>query len=467
MAFADLREFIAALDKAGELCRVRKQVSPLYELAAVIERTLATRGPVLLFENVEGSTIPLLNNPFTNRRLVAFALGWEEKDLLPEWLRRLENPVPPVLVNTGPCKEVHVRAPDLTGFPVPITWHDGDSGPYITFAQFVTKDPDTGRRNVGIYRLEIKGPRRLGASIAPTHHGAVNHRKSEMRGRDCEFALAIGTEPASYLATQATVGHGEDEYALAGALRGEPLELVRCETVDLEVPAHAEIVIEGRILANVRENEGPFGEWTGFVSGRAPRPVAEITYMTHRRGPIYVVTYEGYPVYGPTNVLQEVAREPEWFRVIRSQTCPTIKDIHITIGGCAAFIAIVSIKKTVEGQAKNVILDLLREPGVKLAIVVDDDIDIRNMDMVQWAMATRMQPASDLIVIQEAACNRLDPSQPDFPSGVGSKMGIDATWPLNRPVPPCSTPPRDMVERVTRAWASYGIPAPGTQPDRP
>ena len=458
MAFADLREFISALEKAGELCRVKKQVSPRDELAAVIERTIAARGPVLMFENVEGSAMPLLNNPFTSRRLVAFALGWQEKDLLRNWLACLEKPLLPVRVETGPCKDVRVPAPDLTRFPVPIMWHDGDHGPYITFAQCITKDPETGRRNVGIYRLEIMGPRRLGISIAYTHHGAVNQRKHEMLGKDCEFALAIGTEPACYLATQATVGHGEDEYALAGALRGAPVELVRCETVDLEVPAHTEIVIEGRILANVREEEGPFGEWTGFVSGRSPYPVGEVTYMSHRKNPIYAVTYEGYPVYGPTNILQQVAREPEWFRHIRSQICPTIVDIHFTIGGCAGFIVIVSLRKTVEGQAKNVILDLLREPGVKIAIVVDGDIDIRNMDMVQWALATRMQPASDLIVIPEAACNRLDPSQPNFPSGVGSKMGIDATWPLGNTAPPYAAVPREMAEHVARAWQSYGIP---------
>jgi 2,5-furandicarboxylate decarboxylase 1 len=457
MAFADLREFIAALEKAGELCRVKKKVSPHHELAAVIERNIDRRGPVLLFENVDGSSMPLLNNPFTSRRLVAFALGWEEKDLMRRWLACLEKPLPPVMVQSGPCKEVRVREPDLTRFPVPVLWHDGDHGPYITFAQCITKDPDTGRRNVGIYRMEIQGPRRLGASIARIHHGAVNHLKHEQRGKDCDFALAIGTEPASYLATQATVGHGEDEYGLAGALRGKPIELVKCDTVDLEVPAHAEIVIEGRILANVRADEGPFGEWTGFVSGRSPQPVVEVSCITHRRDPIYAVTYEGYPVYGPTNIMQAVAREPEWFRTLRSQTCPTVTDVHFTLGGCAGSIVIASIRKTVEGQAKNVILDILREPGHKLAIVVDHDIDIRNMDMVQWAMATRMQPASDLIVIPEAACMRLDPSQPNFPSGVGSKMGIDATWPLDQAVTPYATVPKEVSERVARSWESYGI----------
>ncbi|HUS52574.1 MAG TPA: UbiD family decarboxylase [Thermohalobaculum sp.] len=459
MGFADLREFITALEKAGELCRVSKQVSPQYELAAVTQRTLAEQGPVLLFENVEGSDIPLLTNPFTSRRRVAFSLGCEERDLLQHWVRCLDNQIPPVIVPTGPCKDVHVAEPDLTRFPVPITWHEGDGGPFITFAQFITKDPDTGARNVGIYRLEVKDPRRIGASIAMTHHGAINHRKWELLGRDCDFALAIGTEPASYLATQATYGHGEDEYALAGALRGAPLELVRCETVDIEVPAHAEIVIEGRILANVREEEGPFGEWTGYMSGRAPRPVAEVSYMTHRADPIYNVTYEGYGIYGPTTIMQGVAREPEWFRAIRAQTCPMIKDLHLTIGGCAGFIAIASIGNAPAGLGKNVLMDMLRETGVKIAIVVDDDIDIRNMDMVQWAMAMRMQPAEDVFVIPRAANNRLDPSQPEFPSGLGSKIGIDATWSTKNLAPQTlAGVPADVTESVGKAWDTYGIP---------
>ena len=459
MPFADLREFIAALEAAGELCRVTREVSPHHELAAVIEKNIDARGPVLMFEKVAGSTMPLLNNPFTSRKRVAFALGWEEKDLLGNWLRALDHPLAPVMVPTGPCKDVHVAAPDLTKFPVPIVWHDGDHGPYITFAQCITKDPETGRRNVGIYRMEIHGPQSLGASIARIHHGAVNHLKHERMGRDCDFALVIGTEPACYLASQATMGHGADEYMLAGALRGEPLELVKCETVDIEVPAHAEIVIEGKILAGVREDEGPFGEWTGFVSGRSPQPVARITYLTHRRDPIYQVTYEGYPVYGPTNIMQSVAREPEWVKTIRAQSCPTVKDVHFTLGGCAGSIVVVSIKKTVEGQAKNVILDLLREPGHKVVIVCDDDFDIRNMDMVQWAIATRMQPASDLVVINEAAGMRLDPSQPNFPSGVGSKMGIDATWRLDQGVTPYATVPKEVAAKVAREWSSFGIPA--------
>jgi 2,5-furandicarboxylate decarboxylase 1 len=227
--------------------------------------------------------------------------------------------------------------------------------------------------------------------------------------------------------------------------------------VDIEVPSHAEIVLEGRVLPKVREEEGPFGEWTGYMSGRAPRPVVEFTCLTHRKDPIYEVTYEGFPVWGPTNVMQAVAREPEWLKRIRSHTCPTVKDVHFTFGGCAGLHVVVSIKKQVEGQGKNVLLDLLRSNQTKLAIVVDDDIDARDLHQVEWAIATRFQADRDLIVVSGAAGMKLDPSQPNFPDGVGAKMGIDATRKLNAEFPPMNRIPEEVMARIKREWKSYGI----------
>lgn len=457
MAYQDMREFIAALEMSGELKRVKKEVSPEYELAGVCMKTIAQQGPVLLFEKVKGSPSPVLNNPFGSRRRVALALQCEEKDLLGVWMERAEKKISPVIVEQGPCKEVKVGRPDITRFPIPILWHEGDGGPYITFGQFICKDPETGLRNVGIYRIQVKGPQRGGLLVKPPQHGGVCLEKAEAMGRPLEFALAIGTEPASYLCTQAPMGFGEDEYELASSLRGEPLELVKCESVDIEVPSHAEIVLEGRVLPKVREEEGPFGEWTGYMSGRAPRPVVEFTCLTHRKDPIYEVTYEGFPVWGPTNVMQAVAREPEWLKRIRSHTCPTVKDVHFTFGGCAGLHVVVSIKKQVEGQGKNVLLDLLRSNQTKLAIVVDDDIDARDLHQVEWAIATRFQADRDLIVVSGAAGMKLDPSQPNFPDGVGAKMGIDATRKLSAEFPLMNRIPEEVMARIKREWKSYGI----------
>src|SRR3990172_3876985 len=457
MAYYDLREFVLALEEKGELKRVKAEVNPEYELAGICIRNIAQRGPVLLFENVKGSVTPVLNNPFVSRRLVALALQCKEEDLLKVWMERAEKKISPIIVKDGPCKEVKVRNPDLTRFPVLILWHEGDGGPYITFGQFICKDPETGRRNVGIYRIQVKGPQRGGLLIKPPQHAGVCLEKAETMGRPLEFAVAIGTEPASYLCTQAPLGFGEDEYELASSLRQAPLELVKCETVDIEVPAHAEIVLEGRVLPNVREDEGPFGEWTGYMSGRAPRPVIEFTCLTHRRDPIYEVTYEGYPIWGPTNVMQAVAREPEWFKRISSHTCPTVRDVHFTFGGCAGLHVVVSIKKQAEGQGKNVLMDLLRSNQTKLAIVVDDDIDVRDLHQVEWAIATRFQADHDLIVVSGAAGMKLDPSQPNFPDGVGAKMGIDATPKLNARFPSANRIPEEVMARIKRDWKSYGI----------
>ena len=457
MAYYDLREFVLALEEKGELKRVKRKVNPEFELAGVCIESITQRGPVLLFENVKGSETPVLNNPFVSRRLVALALQCREEDLLKVWMERAEKKISPIIVKDGPCKEVKVRNPDLTRFPVLILWHEGDGGPYITFGQFICKDPETGRRNVGIYRIQVKGPQRGGLLIKPPQHAGVCLEKAETMGRPLEFAVAIGTEPASYLCTQAPLGFGEDEYELASSLRQAPLELVKCETVDIEVPAHAEIVLEGRVLPNVREDEGPFGEWTGYMSGRAPRPVIEFTCLTHRRDPIYEVTYEGYPIWGPTNVMQAVAREPEWFKRISSHTCPTVRDVHFTFGGCAGLHVVVSIKKQAEGQGKNVLMDLLRSNQTKLAIVVDDDIDVRDLHQVEWAIATRFQADHDLIVVSGAAGMKLDPSQPNFPDGVGAKMGIDATRKLNARFPPANRIHEEVMARIKRDWKSYGI----------
>jgi len=306
MAYGDFREYLTALEKRGEVRRVRTEVDPRFEIGAICRKLFAEQGPTAIFENVKGSDWPVVTNPFTSRSRVAFALGISEKDLLSFWVDRYKKRLPSVRVERAPCKEV-------------------------------------------------------------------------------------------------------------------------IREVDLEVPAMAEIVLEGRIVPFAREAEGPFGEWHGYYTGEAPRPVLEFSCMTHRKSPLYLTTYEGLPIYGPTNVLQAVAREPVWFEYIRSYSCPTIKDFHFSPGGCAGLQAVVSMSKQVEGQAKNVIADVLRSHAVKHVVVVDEDIDARDMSQVEWAIATRVQADRDLIIIPGAAGLKIDPSQPDFPTGVGAKMGIDAT----------------------------------------
>ena len=426
MAYGDFREYLTALEKRGEVRRVRTEVDPRFEIGAICRKLFAEQGPTAIFENVKGSDWPVVTNPFTSRSRVAFALGISEKDLLSFWVDRYKKRLPSVRVERAPCKEV-IREVDLERCPVPIIWNTDDVGPYITFGLFICRNPQTGEKNMAIYRVQLKGKNRGGIQIKSPGHAATCLDIAEKNGEAVEFAIAIGAEPALYLASQAPLPFGEDEIGFAGALKGSPIEVVKCETVDLEVPAMAEIVLEGRIVPFAREAEGPFGKWHGYYTGEAPRPVLEFTCMTHRKSPLYLTTYEGLPIYGPTNVLQAVAREPVWFEYIRSYSCPTIKDFHFSPGGCAGLQAVVSMSKQVEGQAKNVIADVLRSHAVKHVVVVDEDIDARDMSQVEWAIATRVQADRDLIIIPGAAGLKIDPSQPDFPTGVGAKMGIDAT----------------------------------------
>ncbi|MBI2368707.1 MAG: UbiD family decarboxylase [Deltaproteobacteria bacterium] len=403
-----------------------------------------------------GSETPVVTNPFTSRKRVALALQVPEAELLHYWRGCFRKRVEPVRVSRAPCQEV-VREVDLLRFPVPITWNERDAGPYITFGLFICRNPETGEGNMAIYRIHIKGRNRGGILIKIPGHAATCHELAEQRGEPLEFAVALGAEPALYLASQAPLPFGEDELGFAGALKGKPVELVRCQTVDLEVPASAEIVLEGRILPGVRETEGPFGEWHGYYSGAGPRPVLEFTGVTHRKDPLYLTTYEGLPVYGPTNVMQAVAREPVWYEYIRSYSCPTIRDICFTPGGCSGLHVVVSIRKRVEGQAKNVIADVLRSHSVKHVVVVDDDIDPRDTRQVEWAIATRVQADQDVIIMPGAAGLKIDPSQPHFPSGVGAKMGIDATRPLEREFPEIVDVPEAMRQQVEARWAEYGL----------
>ena len=458
MIFNDLRAFIDFLEKNGELKRVAKPVDPKFELGAICRKVVASQGPALYLEKLNGSDIPVLTNLLATRRRVAMALGCEEQEILNIWLERTEKAIQPELVASGPCQQV-VKTDDfdITRFPVPILWSKGDGGPYITFGISVCKDPKTGISNAGIYRMHIKGPKKIGANLHPNSHAGICLGIAESLGRPLEFALVSGVDPVTYIASLGQLDFNEDEFALAGSLRGSPLPLVKCKTVDLEVPAEAEIVMEGKLLPDVREVEGPFGEWTGYVSGAAPKPVFEISCITHRKDPIYVTTYEGYPTIGVSTTLQAVGREAIWLRRISSYSCPTVKDVHFTDGGLGALHVVVSIKKHAEGQAKNIICDLLRSPSIKHVVLVDDDIDARDMKMVEWAIATRVQADQDVTIMPAMAGMRLDPSQPAFPSGLGAKMGIDATKPLAKEFPPLVESPKEVMDMVEAQWDSYGI----------
>jgi 2,5-furandicarboxylate decarboxylase 1 len=457
MAFEDLGGYLAALEQRGDLARVSASVSPHNELGLICKRLMDVRGPTTVFEAVAGSPFPIAANLFPTRERAAFALGIKEEELLSHWLECLERPVAPEMQSSGPCQEVAISTPDLMKELPAIHWHPMDGGPYITLGLVITKDPESRIRNMGIYRLQMKGENRLGFNSNPPQHAGVSFAKAEARGEPLEVAVAIGADPAIYIASQAVGSYELDELDIAGAFRGSPVPMVKCQTVDLEVPATAEIVLEGKVIPGEREIEGPFGEFTGYYSGAAPKPILEINRMTRRSNAIYVGSYEGKP---PTNthIIHAMAREPIFFAEIRRTICPTIKDLVFTEGGAASLHVVVSIKQLRRGQAKNVGFELLKSNLIKHVVVVDDDIDIHKPAEVEWAIATRVQSARDVIIAPQMAGMGLDPSQYDFPSAVSDKMVIDATRKGEYRENLVTYPP-EMEAALRDRWSSLGIGA--------
>lgn len=455
----DLRSYLAVLEEAGELARVTIPVALDQEVGAVCLRNLRNGGPGLLFERPGGSDdIPLAVDLLASRRRYALALGTDPDQLADEWNRRVAQPIPPVMVEgPAPCQEVVQLgdAVDLTALPAP-TWNDLDGGPYLTLSCHVTCDPTTGERNVGVYRNQVHEARTLGILAAPYTHLMLQHRQRP--NEPFPVALVLGPDPTVLMAATSPVPLGVDELAVAGALRGAAIELVACKTIPLQVPASAEIIIEGNLLVDTLRDEGPFGEFTGYYGGAvSPRPVIQVTAVTHRENPILQATYEGRPPH-ESSVLTGVPREAELKRQV---ALPGIKRIYVTESGGGALHAVVAIEKLYEGYGKMVGMALLgTHPGrfLKRVIVVDDDVDPFDSVSVEWAVATRVQAQRDVEIIREVAGIILDPSLPRSEQdrhARTSKWIVDATRYDAKSFPAVCLPEVSMMDRVARDWDSY------------
>ncbi len=455
----DLRSYLEALEEAGELARISTPVALDQEIGAVCFRNLTHNGPGLLFERPGGSDIPLAVDLLASRRRYALALGTEPELLASEWNRRVATLRPPVIVERGACQE-HVLTGadvDLTRLPAPI-WNELDGGPYLTLSCHVTKDPETGIRNVGVYRNQVHDRNRLGLLAAPYTHLGLQKRKAQ---GPFPVAIVIGADPVVLMTATSPVPFGTDELAVAGALRQAPLELVRCVTVPLEVPASAEIVIEGEVVPDDVMDEGPFGEFTGYYGGPTePRQVIRVKAITHRDRPILQQTYEGRPPH-ESAILTGVPREAELMRQI---ALPGIKRVHVTAPGGGALHAVVAIEKLYEGYGKAIGMAVLgTHPGrfIKQVIVVEDDVDPFDPHQVEWAIATRVQPHRDIEIIKEVTGIILDPSLPRAEQSVHartSKTIIDATRYDAKSYPALCLPRPGVQARVDRDWARYGLP---------
>ncbi|MEE9198259.1 MAG: UbiD family decarboxylase, partial [Dehalococcoidia bacterium] len=327
MPFADLRQFLDYLEDKGQLQHVQEEVDPEFEVAARLGQAAAAQGPTLVFHRVRGSEMSLVGGVFGTRERVLMALEATSQNVAERLLQGVAEPVPPRIVDSGPCQEVVLlgEEADLGLLPIP-TFSPKDGGPYITLGLVFSKDPETGARNLSIIRLQLKGKQRLGIMALTYHHTGVQLAKAEALGRPLEIAIAIGGDPVIPIASQWRAPYGVDELGLAGALRREPVELVKCRTVELEVPATAEIVIEGRIPPGVREMEGPFGEVAGYYTPAFPKPVVEVTAITHRRHPLYQAVLAGPPPAEHYLLFQSI-NEADFYQKVRGDF-PGVKAVH-------------------------------------------------------------------------------------------------------------------------------------------
>lgn len=440
MTYSDLREFISLLEARGELRRIRREVSPKFEIAAGIRKMSDVRGPALLFENVAGYDMPVVGGLFSTRRRALLALGVESHaEGNAKFLNGLDEQIATVTVPSGPCQEVVITGDDidLSRLPVPC-YSAKDGGAYITVALTISDDPTDGSRNASIYRWMVVDQRRLAVMSHVFQGLGTQIARAADLGVPLDVAIAQGTHPALLYASQAKVPHGVDELGIAGGILGAPVPMVRCKTVDLEVPADTEIVIEGRILPGELTHEGPFGEFTGYYGAAEHNPVFEVTAITHRSSPIFVAGLTGLP---PTDnhVLKVFAYESMLAQNLR-RTFPEVEGVCYPDSGAVQYVAVVAIRQRYKGQARHLILSALGDATrPKCVIVVDDDVNIYDTESVNWAIATRFQPAEDLVVVPRVAGGPLDPSAPE--KEVISVWGIDATRPIGVDFPEVVTVP--------------------------
>jgi 4-hydroxy-3-polyprenylbenzoate decarboxylase len=490
LKYNDLRDFIATLEAQGELKRITAEVDPYLEITEICDRTLRAGGPALLFENVKGHDMPLLGNLFGTPKRVALGMGQDSVEALREvgkLLAFLKEPDPPkglkdawdklpifkqVLsmgpksVKRAPVQEVVYEGDDvdLGRLPIQHCW-PGDAAPLVTWPLVITKGPHKKRQNLGIYRQQKIGKNRLIMRWLSHRGGALDFLEFQKAhpGEPFPVAVALGADPATILGAVTPVPDTLSEYAFAGLLRGSRTELVKCGHADLDVPASSEIILEGFIYPDDMAPEGPFGDHTGYYNEVDHFPVFTVTRMTMRRDAIYHSTYTGRPPDEPA--ILGVALN-EVFVPILCKQFPEIVDFYLPPEGCSYRMAVVTMKKQYPGHAKRVMMGVwsfLRQfMYTKFVIVLDDDVDARNWEDVMWAITTRMDPARDTVMVENTPIDYLDFASPV--SGLGSKMGLDATnkWPgeTDREWGTPIVMDEAVKTRVDERWGELGIDIP-------
>ena len=484
MKYRDLRDFIALLEKHGELKRVTVEIDPYLEMTEICDRVLKQGGPAILFENPKNSNIPVLCNLFGTAKRVAMGMGAKDVGELRgigELLAYLKEPEPPKgmkdafdkipvfkqVLNMTPkviaspvCQEIVLEgeAIDLSRYPIQTCW-PGDAGPLITWPLVITKGPYKARQNLGIYRQQVISKNKVIMRWLTHRGGALDFREWRQVYPNTPFpvAVALGADPATILAAVTPVPDTLSEYGFAGLLRGNKTEVAQCLLSDLQVPASAEIVLEGFIYPDETAQEGPFGDHTGYYNEVDEFPVFTIEKITQRCNPLYHSTYTGRPPDEPA--ILGVALNEVFVPILQKQF-PEITDFYLPPEGCSYRMAVVGMKKQYAGHAKRVMLgtwSYLRQfMYTKFVIVVDEDINVRSWEDVIWAITTRMDPARDLTLLENTPIDYLDFASPV--SGLGSKVGFDATnkWPgettreWGKPI--VMTP--EVCQKIDNLWSS-------------
>ena len=429
----DLRSFVDAYGGAfpSEVVRVTEPVTTDYDvMALVLEYERRRRFPILLLERVQGSDIPIVCNVVASRRALAFALGVPEARLALEYARRIKDPIKPVIAADPPFHQRVLTGPDLDLARLPIpTYFPGDAGRYLTAGLLVARDPETGVETEGYHRFQVKGRDRLGVSLHSRRRMFEYQRRAEALKQPLPCAIVLGVHPLVSMGSLAYPPPDVGKFEVVGGLFGAPLEIAPCATMNLEVPAAAEIVIEGEILPGVREPEGPFGEFTGYFSRRSTEHVFVATAIAMRERPWFQSIGSGRA--GDHITTLGLVREAEIHNAV-SRVIPNVTGVHVPLSGTSSFTAYVAIKQSRPGEAKHVIPIVLGvDHYLKLVIVVDDDIDVFDEADVLWSVATRMQADRDLVTIAGSLGAMLDPSADD--RGITAKLGIDATRPFGAP----------------------------------
>jgi len=452
MPYQDFRQFLDVLRQHGELVDINRPIA-LGDIGKAMKQSYRRQGPGLVF-NQNGTGFPLVAGVYSTRSKALLAFEADEKTVLQKVLCGLDNPIAPTISNgSAPCHEVIVGQDeiDITRFPIP-TYSPKDGGPYITPGIVVSKDPDTGVPDIGHYRFLVLSKDTFSFSAQPNHRFGKNLAKCQKMGVAPKAALVIGVDPILAYACQVQVSDATNDWEMAGGLRGAPVELARCKTCDLEVPATAEVVIEFEVDMNKTVMEGPLGEYTGYYTPASQKPVGRITAITHRRNAYFQGLLTGKPV-TENHILKQIPFEASFLKALQRQF-PTIADVSVRASAGVSFYVVISMQPRFAGEARQVILAAMASNiRPKWTIIVEPDIDVHNSAEVEWAMAFRVQPHNDVIVVDQIPSGPSDPSidEPTKPRPLrtASAIGIDATRPFGKPFSEVADVP---------GWEDFEIP---------